>query len=233
MTDINQNFSLHVGNDTEVFFDLGPDESGLNLEFVQELTWKAYRQVIGVPDITQPLIEKSLDDGIEVTDPLLMQFTLALDAADTIGLSGNYYHEIRVVADHGEITTATLGLMTVIDPALMPNVYQFKSIFPDFADVDDTTVQIALDAAGFFVDGSWGESQAAATMYLAAHFLSMATTTSDTSGQIITSETIGRISVSYASAAAAGAGSGTLSMSSYGTVFDTMLTAQGYGIAIV
>jgi Protein of unknown function (DUF4054) len=233
MTDINQNFSLHVGNDTEVFYDLGPDDNGLNLEFVQEMTWKAYDQVFGVRGMGTPLIEKAIGTGIEVTDPLLMTFTLTLDSADTLGLAGNYYYEVRIVADHGEITTASTGLMTVIDPGLMPNVVAFKSIFSDFESVDDTTIQIALDAAGQFVDSTWGASQVPATMYLAAHFLSMATSTSDTSGQIVTSESIGRISVSYGASSATGTASGTLGQTSYGTVFDTMLTAQGYGIAIV
>lgn len=233
MTDINQNFSLHMGDDTEVDFNIGPDVDGLNLEFVQALTFKAYNQVFGVRDMGAPLISKSVDNGITVTDPLLMEFTVELEAADSAGLAGNYYYEIKIVADHGEVTTPTTGLMTVIDPALMPNVVAFKSIFSDFESVDDTLVQIALDAAGQFVDTTWGASQAPATMYLAAHFLSMATQTSDTSGQIITSESIGRISVSYASASGGGAATGTLSMSSYGTVFDNMLTAQGYGIAIV
>jgi hypothetical protein len=233
MTDINQNFSVFVNNDTEVLFDLGPDDRGINLEFVEELTWEAYEESLGIPDMTEPLISKAIGSGIEVTDPLLMTFTVILTHDDTEGLSGNYYHVVTIVADHGQITTATTGLMTVIDPAVLPNVVAFKSMFPDFADIDDTVVQIALDSASLFVDESWGDSQAAATMYLGAHFLSMASTTSDTSGQIITSESIGRISVSYASASAGGTGSGTLGMSSYGTVFDTMLTAQGYGIAIV
>jgi Protein of unknown function (DUF4054) len=234
MTDINQNFSLHAGNDTEVFFDLGPDENGLNLEFVQALTWDAYRQVQGVRESAAPIISKAVGSGIEVTDPLLMQFTITLAGEDSAELAGNYYHEVRIVADHGEVTTAATGLMTVINPVIAPNVVAFKSIFPDFADVDDTLVQIALDAAGRFVDDTWGTSQVAATMFLSAHFLSMASTTSDTSGQIITSESIGRISVSYASAQTdSSGGGGTLGMSSYGTIFQTMLTAQGYGVAII
>lgn len=233
MTDINQNFALQAGDDTEVFFDIGPDEDGVNLEFVQALTWRAYNQVMGIPDMTVALIDKGIGSGVEVTDPLLMQFTVLLAGIDTTALTGNYYHEVKIIGDHAETTTALTGLMTVINSAVAPNVVAFKSMFPDFADVDDTLVQMALDAAAQFVDAAWGDSQVAATMYLAAHFLSMSSTTSDTSGQLISSESIGRISVSYASSAASGGTNGTLGQTSYGVVFSNMLTAQGYGIAIV
>lgn len=235
MTDINQNFSLNSGDETEVLFDIGPDEGGINLDFVA-IHWRAYNQHMGVPDMSLPIIEKTVDGGIEVTDPLLMKLTVTLDGDDTAELSGNYYHEIKILAPVNRTVTTTTGLMTCINPAVAPNVIAFKAMFPDFEDVEDTLVQIALDAAGQFVDEAWGESQIAANMYLAAHFLSMAQAASggDTTGQVVTSESIGRIHVSYAAsqAAAAGAG-GSLGQTTYGIVFGNMLTAQGYGIAIV
>lgn len=231
MTDLNQNISLVVGNDMDVLYDIGPDDQGTNLAFAEELSWKAYAQTFGVP-VGLPLITKGVGSGIAITDPLLMQFTVSLAGADTLALSGNYFYAITLVANHGQTTTLTTGLMTVIDPTEVPNVISFKTMFPDFADVDDTTVQIALDAASQFVDDSWGESEPIASMYLAAHFLSMAAITSDASGRLITSESIGRISVSYAAGVGSG-GSGTLAQTNYGTVFNTMLTAQGFGIAVI
>jgi hypothetical protein len=236
MTDINQNFSLQVGNDTEVFFDLGPDDLGMNLEFVEALTWTAYPQMQGIPDLSMPLISKDVPSGgIMVTDPLLLQFTVNLAGADTDGLAGNFYHEVTII-NQGALTTAATGLMTVIDPAVEPNVSAFKAMFSTFATVDDTTVQIALDMAGQFVDESWGDSQAVATMYLAAHFLSLASTSTKVSGRVVSSETIGPISRSYAVSSVAGTAagpSGTLGQTTYGMIFDTMLTAQGYGIMVV
>lgn len=234
MTDINQNFSLCVGDATKVQFDVGPDVNGLNLEFVDALTWKVYRQAFGIPDKTIAVIAKAVGSGIEITDPLLMQFTVVLASTDTIGLAGNFFHEVKIDAGHGAITTTTTGLMTVIDPALAPNVIAFKSMFPDFEKVDDTLVQIALDAAGQFIDESWGTAQVPATMYLVAHFLSMAmASASGTTGQVVTSESIGRISVSYATAASAGTVSSTLTSTTYGITFNNMLMAQGFGIAVV
>jgi len=234
MTDINQNFSLFVRNDTEVLFDIGPDEAGTNLDFAEELTWTAYDHVLGVPNMTTARISKTVGAGITITDPLLMTFTVELMGTDTDGMAGNYYHEVKLVADHGKLVTLSTGLMTVIDPSVVPNVDAFKAMFPEFEDVDDSTVQIALDQAGQFVDSSWGASQTAGQIYLAAHFMSIAASTSDTSGQIVTSESIGRISISYAtSSAAGGSNGGGLGSTGYGLVFRNMLTAQGFGIAVV
>ena len=235
MTDINQNFSLYVGNDMDVLFDVGPDDTGTNLAFA-DLTWKAYSQILGVPDKAAALISKSTGAGILVTDPLLLRFTIMLASADTVGMAGNFYHEVIIVANHKTTTVAT-GLMTVIDPAEVPNVAAFKAQFPEFAGVDDVSVQIALDQAGQFVDESWGGSQTAGQMYLAAHFMVLGQSPTDTGvGRVVTSETIGRISISYATSSAgslAATTSGSLGSTTYGLIFNNMLTAQGTGIAIV
>jgi hypothetical protein len=234
MTEINQHFSLFVRDDTDVLFDIGPDDAGTNLDFASELTWKAYNQVLGVPS-GEPLISKAPGAGITITDPLLMKLTIALASADTDGLAGNYYHQIIMVANQGKTSTLATGLMTVIDPAAVPNVDAFKAMFPEFEDIDDTTVQIALDQAGQFVDATWGTSQTAGQMYLAAHFMVLGQAPSDSGvGRVITSESIGRVSVSYAteSGGTSGAG-GQLASTSYGLVFNNMLTQQGFGIAII
>ncbi len=236
MTDINQSFSVYVRNDTDVLYDLSPDADAINLDFIESLTWTAYPQALGVPDITQPLITKGVGTGIEITDPLLMQFTVSLTGEDTTGLAGNYYYQIDMLANHGELTTTTSGLMTVIDPTVIPNVSAFKAMFPEFASVDDTTVQIALDMASQFVDESWGAQQGPATMWLAAHFMALSQSGSGAAtgvGRVVSSETIGRISVSYASGNTAAATTpGALGSTTFGLIFNNMLTAQGTGIAI-
>jgi hypothetical protein len=231
MTDIAQNFALYVDNDMDVLFDIGPDDTGTNLAFA-DLTWKAYSQILGVPDMSAALISKATNAGIIITDPLLMKFTVTIFSADTDGLAGNYYHEVIIVANHKTTTVAT-GLMTVIDPAEVPNVAAFKAMFPEFEDVPDTTVQIALDQAGQFVDESWGGSQTAGQMYLAAHFMATAHATGDTDGRVVSSETIGRMSISYATGVSVGTAEGAMGMTRYGLVFNNMLSAQGFGIAVV
>jgi hypothetical protein len=233
MPDVNQNFSIYVGDDTDVLFDIGPDDTGLNLAFAQELTWKAYAQTLGVPDKTTALISKNATSGIVVTDPLLLKITVQIASADTLGQNGNLYYEIKLVDAAGKVSTPTIGLMTVIDPAVMPNVAAFKAMFPELATSDDTLIAIALEHAGQFVDDTWGSSESDATMYLAAHFMATAHATADTDGRVVSSETIGRMSISYAIGSATGTSANALGMTRYGLVFSKMLAAQGFGIAIV
>jgi hypothetical protein len=237
MTDILQNFSVMVDNDSEILFDIGPDDAdAINLDFVQDLMWAAYPQTLGVPDMSAPLITKRIGTGIQITDPLLMKFVVTIAGEDVAGLNGNYYHEVRILEDLGVLTTTTIGLMTVVDPAVVPNVASFKSMFPEFAGVDDTTVQIALDMAAQFVDDGWGDQENSATMWLAAHFMALSASGSGAAtgvGRVVSSETIGRISVSYASGNTAAATTpGALGSTTYGLVFNQKLTAQGTGIAI-
>ena len=194
MTDINQNFSIYVGDDMDVDYDIGPDTTGLNLDTAQSLTWTAYSQTLGVPDKLVALISKDQNSGITITDPTALTFTVHLDPIDSAGQNGNLYYEIRIIDVDGKITTPTIGLMTVIDPAATPNVVAFKTMFPEFESIDDTLLQIALDQAGQFVDDTWGASEADAIMYLAAHFMAIAQVTASTGGRLVTSETIGRIS---------------------------------------
>jgi hypothetical protein len=233
VTDINQNFSIYAGNDMDVDYDIGPDTTGLDLDTVQQLTWKAYKQTLGVPDKSVAVIEKDKLDDILITDATALTFTVHFNGADTVGQNGNLYYEIIIVDADGTISTPTIGMMTVIDPSVVPNVAAFKTMFPEFASMDDTLVQIAIDQSEQFVDESWGDSQAGAIAYLTAHFLASAQATASTSGRLVTSETIGRISLSYASAAAGGAGIDPLSTTGYGLIFGNMLNAQGYGIAVV
>jgi hypothetical protein len=90
--------------------------------------------------------------------------------------------------------------------------------------------------AGQFVDESWGTQQGPGTMWLAAHFMALSQSGSGAAtgvGRVVSSETIGRISVSYASGNTAAATTpGALGSTTYGLVFNTLLTGQGAGIAI-
>jgi hypothetical protein len=236
MANTNQNFSIYVGDDLDVDYDIGPDTTGLNLDNAQQLTWKAYAQALGVPDKTTTLISKTKAAGIIITDPTALTFTVHLAPIDSIGQNGNLYYEIKIVDIGGKVSTPTIGLMTVIDPAVTPNVAAFKTMFPEFADIDDTIVQIAIDQAGQFVDDTWGTSEDDAIMYLAAHFIATAQMTSESGGRLVTAERIGQISVNYASAMAVEGKTGgvdPLSTTSYGLIFGNMLAGQGFGILIV
>lgn len=236
MTDIRQNFSLIQGDDVDVAFDIHGDPP-IDLSTAQSLTWTAYPQIAPtVPDTTVPLIVKTPgeDGGITIDDPVAMTFTLHIESNDTVMLSNdNYVHTVMVVDSDGGRHTTTVGLMTVIDINSQPNVISFKTQFPEFSNVDDTTVQIALDECEQYVDDSWGDQQIPATMFLAAHLLSIAQQGSATGGQMITSERIGQISVSYAaSGGAVGAGESMLTNTIYGRQFYYYLMINSGGVAI-
>ena len=113
--DINQNFSLPQGSDLIVEYDIGPDTTGLNLEFADILV-RFWTQSFGVPNTDQPtVLEKSVGAGIEVTDPLLLKFSMTMQSEDTIDLDpGNYFYKVQITADQGRITYPTYGFMTVL-----------------------------------------------------------------------------------------------------------------------
>lgn len=107
-----QNFSVVANNDTDVNFDVGPDDGGSLIGTT--IYWRAYEQENGSPvPGADPVISKTLDDGLQITDPDLGKFVVELDATDTVELLRNYYHEATIVDGDGATVTVTFGIMTV------------------------------------------------------------------------------------------------------------------------
>lgn len=107
-----QNFSIPANDDVDLNFDIDPDDGASLVGAV--IYWRAYEQVAGLPVAgSDPVIEKVLDDGIQVTDPDLGKFTVSVNAADTVNLLRNYYHEARVYDVDGNWVTVTTGIMTI------------------------------------------------------------------------------------------------------------------------
>jgi uncharacterized protein DUF4054 len=241
MTEVRQSFSLIAGDDMDADYGLvPPPQPPIDLTAV-DITWSAYPQIRGVADKTQLVVVKSTSDGsIEVTDPANYYFTVYLASADTVALSGNYYYEIVIIdpGNNNRRSTPTIGTMTVIDTGDPLNVVAFKSMFPSVGDIDDATLQTALDEAALYVDDSWDEQDfTMATFYLAGHFVEAAQNVSGTQGRLVTSERIGtEISVSYASATAPSAQSTSypsLVTTSFGLMFLSLLRRNSPGIAVV
>lgn len=112
-----QNFSVPANNDTDVNFDVGPDD-GASL-IGTTIYWNVYEQVNGNPT-GDAIISKQTDDGLQITDPELGQFTVELEAADTEDRLRNYYHEATIVDGDGAIVTVTQGIMTVTSTRTRP-----------------------------------------------------------------------------------------------------------------
>jgi uncharacterized protein DUF4054 len=242
MTDVRQNFSLIAGDDIDVDYSISPPPPAPVDLNQAGMTWTAYPQVRGVADKTLAVISKSRADGsIEITDSANYLFKVDLASSDTMQLSGNYYYEIVIIntQDNNKRSTPTIGTMTVIDTAQPLNVIAFKSFFAELANVDDAVLQTAIDEAELFVDDTLWAAQdvTTATFFLAAHFVSVGQSISSTGGQMVTSERIGQISVSYAalssSSSAKSGGYPSLSSTPYGLLFLSLMRRNSPGIAIV
>lgn len=74
-----------------------------------------------------------------------------------------------------------------------------KLKFPSFGTVDDTVVGFALEEAYAIIESvnTTLKLKDLCAMYLAAHFLAVDSATAGSDGREVTSETIGKISVTY------------------------------------
>jgi hypothetical protein len=106
-----QNFSVPAGDSVDVNFDVDPDSGSL---IGSTIYWRVYEQENGLPvPGSDPIIEKVLDDGLQITDPDLLQFVVELYRDDTIDRLRNYYHEATIKDADDNWVTVTLGIMTV------------------------------------------------------------------------------------------------------------------------
>ena len=108
-----QNFRLYAGDDLRVIVTVR-DQSGelVDISDAQDIRWAVAPSVSA-----DPVIEKSLGNGITINSPT--SFTFDLTSADTGALSrGRYYHEAEAVTDQGLTYTALSGSL-FIDPVLL------------------------------------------------------------------------------------------------------------------
>jgi len=115
----------------------------------------------------------------------------------------------------------------------LPSVDDFRERFPEFEDTSDENIEFALSDAGDEVDADvWmTKDYANGVMFLAAHFLTAATTqsTTITEGEFIKSESIGRISTTYGDPTK----SSDYTSSEYGNRYTRLLRRNSQRILIV
>jgi hypothetical protein len=112
-----QNFEIHAGDDLVIPVTV-TDEAGQAVDLTgAAVGWQAAR---GTPQRfgTTPVVSKASGSGIAVTDPAGGVFEITLEAADTQGLRGAFYHEAEVTDAAGKKTTVMAGTMTV-EPTLI------------------------------------------------------------------------------------------------------------------
>lgn len=105
-----ENFEVEAGDDVVLNFSVSAP-SGTTLDGA-EVKWWASRERADEPD-GEPVLEKSVGDGIVITNTALRTFAVTLTAEDTEGLSGRFYHEAEVTDSEGKKSTVTKGVMTV------------------------------------------------------------------------------------------------------------------------
>lgn len=91
------------------------DENGDAVDLTgASIRWQASRSVNKRPAD----LEKSVGDGITITDATAGRFDVTLDSADTEDLRGDFYHEAEVIDASGNVSTVFTGTLT-IEPTLI------------------------------------------------------------------------------------------------------------------
>jgi hypothetical protein len=110
---LKQNFSMFSGNDVTLEVELtdvqGSPETPLILIGTQELIF-----AIGRRGATEPLVTKTLDDGITITDAANGMIEILLSAAEMEPLVGIFQHELRITNQQGNKATLMYGLVEVM-----------------------------------------------------------------------------------------------------------------------
>ena len=105
-----QNAVVDAGNDCVLAFTITAD-AGVTLNGAQIDWYMAATRFDGVDYVAIHKSTETVPGGITQTGDLT--FSVALDAADTAELGGDYYHEAEVEDASGNIVTVTVGHISV------------------------------------------------------------------------------------------------------------------------
>lgn len=104
-----QNFDLYAGDTKYINVDIvGEDGAPLSLTGCSFL-WVAKKNVKG-----KNIIQKTLGNGIEIADVIHGKIRIRLDSYDTQKLSNDYYHEVELTDNEGNVSTVSSGTMSVV-----------------------------------------------------------------------------------------------------------------------
>lgn len=111
----------------------------------------------------------------------------------------------------------------------------FKLFFPEFASEDDGFIEMRLAESRRQVDDSWIAADVdLATLYLAAHYVTVTVQQRESqTGQVVSAERFGPISVSYSTPSAVVADYSDLTTTTYGSRFLELARHNFPGVAVV
>jgi hypothetical protein len=94
------------------------DDAGAVVDLTSAtIRWQMARSVYAEPDL-----EKSIGDGITVTDDEGGLFTVLLDDVDTIDLAGTFYYEVEIIDGGGNVSTPKTGTISILPGLISPEV---------------------------------------------------------------------------------------------------------------
>ena len=119
---------------------------------------------------------------------------------------------------------------------IVPSAANVRLKFPEFRDESDASIEFALEEAQRNVDDSWiAGDQVLGLYYYAAHVLMVEISRRESaSGQMVRSETIGRMSITYASPTQPTATEGSdLTTTPYGTRYLDLVTKSNPAVIVI
>lgn len=109
-----QNVSVPADNDCELDFTLKGAIPGFTIGPGTQILFSVYESQFAMPVSGVPaVLSKSIDNGIQITNPNELLFRVVITRADTPTLLRNYYYEVSVVDLSGNLVTTTIGVFTV------------------------------------------------------------------------------------------------------------------------
>jgi hypothetical protein len=110
MAQINQDVTIYAGNDVSLRFEnIYKEDTGGGILITDILG--AEWAITPFEDEVIPILSKSLALG-QITLPVNGTVVVAITASDTIGISGEFSHELRLLGVNG-VQTASRGKLTI------------------------------------------------------------------------------------------------------------------------
>ncbi len=113
-------FEFFQGDTKRVHFSLKKDD-GSPLELVgTTLRWQASRLKPNKQFSSTPILSKDETSGIEIDDELNGAVTVVIEPAETLALSGDFYHELEAQDSTGDIATVFTGSFRINKALIKP-----------------------------------------------------------------------------------------------------------------
>jgi hypothetical protein len=106
-------FSMHSGDTRTLEITVKDEDSAVVNISTATITWALSKQdSASVAPKGAAIVTKTVGDGVTITDGPNGRVDVAISAADTSALSGDYYHELEVTIS-SSVSTVLFGTVTI------------------------------------------------------------------------------------------------------------------------